>query len=547
MSKIILAINAGSSSVKVSVFSYNPPTSNTTSTTSSKANPDEIDTSLIELAQIQISNLTASPALLTYTRQGSSKSNNPSATPFKSSPLPTSISTPRTAFHHILTTLLQDPDLPALNSPSDIAVAVHRIVHGGGEFHSPTFLDDDTTVAHLERLSDLAPLHNGGALKIVGAMREMCQGEDERDGGKGAEKGGRVRNLALFDTMFHSSLPPEEREYMISPAKARSEGLRRYGFHGISYAFITRTVGEWLSTHPLPLSPSSPASQQPQQASSSEGKEEKASGPNLIALHLGSGCSATCIQGGTSIATSMGLTPVSGLPGATRSGDVDPSLIFHYTHSAGRLSTGSAAAATAGGTATVGKGQQGEGKAGEGKGKVEGGRGGGMHITRAEEILNQESGWKSLTGTTDFGAICSQAFPSSSSSSTSTSSPSPTSDKNNENEEERKLAHLAFTLLVTRIVDFIASYYVKLSGEVDALVFAGGIGEKSSQLRSAVVERIQCLGFEIDGDRNAHPAFEEEGGKVVVAEIGKPGGKHRVVICQTDEQREMARECVGFI
>ncbi|RMZ04472.1 hypothetical protein D0860_06373 [Hortaea werneckii] len=533
MSKIILAINAGSSSVKVSVFSYNPPTSNTTSTTSSKANPDEIDTSLIELAQIQISNLTASPALLTYTRQGSSKSNNPSATPFKSSPLPTSISTPRTAFHHILTTLLQDPDLPALNSPSDIAVAVHRIVHGGGEFHSPTFLDDDTTVAHLERLSDLAPLHNGGALEIVGAMREMGQGEDEGEGEKGGKKEGRVRNLALFDTMFHSSLPPEEREYMISPAKARSEGLRRYGFHGISYAFITRSVGEWLSHHPSPPTP--------------------AQGPNLIALHLGSGCSATCIRDGRSIATSMGLTPVSGLPGATRSGDVDPSLIFHYTHSAGRLSTGSAAAATAGGTATVGKGQQGEGKAGEGKGKVEGGRGGGMHITRAEEILNQESGWKSVTGTTDFGAICSRAFPASSStSSTSTSSPSPTSDKNNENEEERKLAHLAFTLLVTRIVDFIASYYVKLSGHVDALVFAGGIGEKSSVLRSAVVERVKCLGFEIDGKANTDPAFEEEGGRGeggrgVVAEIGKPGAKHRVVICQTDEQREMARECVGFI
>ncbi|RMZ13823.1 hypothetical protein D0862_02183 [Hortaea werneckii] len=548
MSKIILAINAGSSSVKVSVFSYTPPTNNTTNTTSSKENsPDQIDTSLTELAQIQISNLTASPALLTYTRQDINNNNNNSATTaFKNSPLPPSISTPRTAFHHILTTLLQDPDLPALNSPSDITVAVHRIVHGGGEFHSPTFLDSDTTVAHLERLSDLAPLHNGGALEIVGAMREMGQ----QAGGKGKE--GRVRNIGLFDTMFHSSLPAEEREYMISPAKARSEGLRRYGFHGISYAFITRSVGGWLSHHAFPHSPSSPAPSSSQQ----HPPKPPAQGPNLIALHLGSGCSATCIQGGKSLATSMGLTPVSGLPGATRCGDVDPSLIFHYTHSAGRLSTKSAAGAQAGTTTTGGGGDR-DGAGGDGKG--EGGKrgGGGMPITRAEEILNQESGWKSVTGTTDFGAICSRAFPSSSSSTSTSSSSSPAAPNKKpvpeeQEQEERRLAHLAFTLLVTRIVDFIAAYYVKLSGHVDALVFAGGIGEKSPQLRSAVVERVKSLGFEVDGGANAEPEFtgeeeEEGGGRGVVAEIGKPGAKHRVLVCRTDEQREMARECVGFM
>ncbi|KAI7315630.1 acetate kinase, partial [Hortaea werneckii] len=468
MSKIILAINAGSSSVKVSVFSYHPTT---TSTNTPKDNRDQIDTSLTGLAQIQISNLTASPALLTYTLRDQPASQ-------KNSPLPTSISTPRTAFQKILTTLLQDPDLPALNSPADITVAVHRIVHGGGDFSTPTFLDDDETVAHLERLSDLAPLHNGGALEIVAAVRELGQQGDGMMGGQG-----KVRNLGLFDNMFHSSLPAEEREYMISPAKARSEGLRRYGFHGLSCAFITRAVGAWLERiQPSPSPPSPSRQQQQQQQPQSDPK-----GPNLIALHLGSGCSATCIQSGVSIATSMGLTPVSGLPGATRSGDVDPSLIFHYTHSAGRLSTASAADAE---------------KTSEGAK---------MHITRAEEILNKESGWKSLAGTTDFGALCAMAFPSSPSSSSSSSNP------NNNNEEEGKLAHLAFTILVSRIVDFIAAYYVKLSGEVDALVFAGGIGEKGSILREAVVERIQCLGFELDGDLNASPAFK--GGEDVVAEI----------------------------
>ncbi|KAI7212923.1 acetate kinase [Hortaea werneckii] len=517
MSKIILAINAGSSSVKVSVFSYTP-TNSTNNPPSSKDNPDQIDPSLTELAQIQISNLTASPALLTYTLRDQPASQ-------KNSPLPASISTPRTAFQKILSTLLQDPDLPELNSPSDITVAVHRIVHGGGDFSSPTFLDDDETVAHLERLSDLAPLHNGGALEIVAAVRELCQQGDAMGGGQG-----KVRNLGLFDNMFHSSLPAEEREYMISPAKARSEGLRRYGFHGLSCAFITRAVGAWLQNQPKPsLPPLSQQQQQQQQQEQQSNPPQGRRGPNLIALHLGSGCSATCIRAGVSIATSMGLTPVSGLPGATRSGDVDPSLIFHYTHSAGKLSTASAAEA-----------QQADG-GGEGGGK--------MHITRAEEILNKESGWKSLAGTTDFGKLCAMAFPASSSSSSSSSS-NPNNTPNANSEEDRQLARLAFEILVTRIVDFIAAYYVKLCGEVDALVFAGGIGEKGSQLREAVVERIQCLGFEIDGEANGNPSFtkkDEEEEEGVVAGIGRPGAKHRVVICQTDEQREMARECVGVM
>ncbi|KAI6900505.1 hypothetical protein KC318_g11734 [Hortaea werneckii] len=536
MSKIILAINAGSSSVKVSVFSYHPTTS-PNNPPSSKDNRDQIDTSLTELAQIQISNLTASPALLTYTRQGSSNNSSSPTTPNKNSPLPASISTPRTAFQKILSVLLQDPDLPDLNSPADITVAVHRIVHGGGDFSTPTFLDDDETVAHLERLSDLAPLHNGGALEIVAAVRELGgsskgdDGDDGDKGGKGAEGGKKVRNLGLFDNMFHSTLPLEERSYMISPAKARSEGLRRYGFHGLSCAFITRAVGAWLERNqadPSPPPSSFPGQhqqhrqqQQDQQSHPARDGGGGGGGPNLIALHLGSGCSATCIRAGVSIATSMGLTPVSGLPGATRSGDVDPSLIFHYTHSAGRLSTASAADAE--------------------KTSEEGG-GNKMHITRAETILNKESGWKSLAGTTDFGALCEKAFPSSSSSSSSSSTNNNTTTNE---EEERKLAHLAFTILVSRIVDFIAAYYVKLRGEVDALVFAGGIGEKGSILREAVVERIQCLGFEIDGDLNTSPSFK--GGEDVVAEIGRQGAKHRVVICQTDEQREMARECVGVM
>jgi len=131
-----------------------------------------------------------------------------------------------------------------------------------------------------------------------------------------------------------------------------------------------------------------------------------------------------------------------------------------------------------------------------------------LHICRAEEILNKESGWKALTGTTNFGSIASSSSP------------------------EMKLA---FDIFVDRILGYIGSYYVSLHGKVDALVFAGGIGEKSDLLRSRVTDEASCLGFEIDGELNSRKI------KDVVQEVGKKEAKHRTLVCQTNEQFEMAR------
>lgn len=131
-----------------------------------------------------------------------------------------------------------------------------------------------------------------------------------------------------------------------------------------------------------------------------------------------------------------------------------------------------------------------------------------LHISKAEEILNKQSGWKALTGTTDFGEIAAS------------------------NEPRHKLA---FDLFVDRVCGFVGSYYVSLGGEVDALVFAGGVGEKSSRFRSEVVRRTQCLGFRMDEHRNSGSLSR------VVEDVGSRGGRHRVLVCQTDEQFEMAR------
>lgn len=133
-----------------------------------------------------------------------------------------------------------------------------------------------------------------------------------------------------------------------------------------------------------------------------------------------------------------------------------------------------------------------------------------MHISRAEEILNQQSGWKALTGTTDFATVASSDEPS---------------------------HRLAFDLFVDRVCAAVGSYYVTLAGRVDALVFAGGIGERSEKLRREVVGRVACLGFDLDDRLNGSPA------EAVVQDIGAKGARHRCLVCSTDEQYEMARAC----
>ena len=208
---------------------------------------------------------------------------------------------------------------------------------------------------------------------------------------------------------------------------------------------------------------------------------------SLVALHLGSGASACAVRSGRSADTSMGLTPLAGLPGATRSGTLDPSLVFHYASDVGRLSPASTSH---------------------------------LHISLAEEILNKRAGWSALAGTTDFAAITSAA----------------------QDPKSNPQAALAFDLFVDRVSAFVGSYFVSLRGEVDALVFAGGIGEKSPRLRAAVVDQVSCLGFTLDPSRNDADGPDDGS---TVWDIGAPGSAHRVLVCRTDEQYEMARDGVS--
>ena len=173
-----------------------------------------------------------------------------------------------------------------LNSCGLLAVG-HRVVHGGKRFYRPTLLDDDR-IAELDRLSELAPLHNPPALQGIKVARKLLPD---------------VAHIAVFDTAFFHDLPAAAATYAIDRELAQRWDIRRYGFHGTSHRYVSEQAAGFL--------------------------ERPLDRLNQIVLHLGNGASASAIAGGRPIDTSMGLTPLEGLVMGTRSGDVDPGVISY--------------------------------------------------------------------------------------------------------------------------------------------------------------------------------------------------------------------------
>ncbi|MEU8236813.1 acetate kinase [Actinoplanes missouriensis] len=186
-----------------------------------------------------------------------------------------------------LRTLMDRLDLGGLTAVG------HRVVHGGERFTASTVVTDEVLAA-IEDLIPLAPLHNPGALTGLRVARKLLPD---------------VPQVAVFDTAFHATIPPEGALWAIDSALAKQWGLRRYGFHGTSHAYVSRETARVIG--------------------------KPVGEANVITLHLGNGASATAVRGGRSVATSMGMTPLPGLVMGTRSGDIDPSLIFHLHRVAG--------------------------------------------------------------------------------------------------------------------------------------------------------------------------------------------------------------------
>ncbi|MFG2058313.1 acetate/propionate family kinase [Micromonospora sp. NPDC048930] len=200
----------------------------------------------------------------------------------------------------------------------------HRVVHGGRRFSAPVLIDDRVFAA-IEDLVPLAPLHNPANLTGIRVAREALPDTPQ---------------VAVFDTAFHHTLPEAAATYAIERETAERYGIRRYGFHGTSHAYVSRRTAELLDRPYADL--------------------------NTITLHLGNGASACAVQGGRSVATSMGMSPLEGLVMGTRSGDLDPTVIFHLRREAG------------------------------------------MHVDDIDDLLNHRSGLFGLTGANDMREVLSR-------------------------------------------------------------------------------------------------------------------------------------------
>ena len=203
----------------------------------------------------------------------------------------------------------------------DIIACGHRVVHGGKTFSAPVLVDDDV-VEQIRELVPLAPLHNAANVDGIEVARDLLPD---------------VPHIAVFDTGFFNDLPAAAANYAIDLDVAQQHQIRRYGFHGTSHEFIAREVADHLG----------------------QSVEEL----NQIVLHLGNGASVSAIRGGQAQDTTMGLTPLEGLVMGTRSGDIDPGVIFHLYRTAG------------------------------------------MDIDAIDDLLNRRSGVKGLSGVNDFRVL----------------------------------------------------------------------------------------------------------------------------------------------
>lgn len=385
------------------------------------------------------------------------------------------------------------------DAEESVGIVCHRIVHGGEE-EEPIVLwkGHEKALERIDALAAFAPLHNFAALKVVHNALTLLPSSHSH---------------LYFDTSFHRTLPPAAQTYPLppspSPALPGNLHLRRYGFHGLSYSFILTSISSHLITLP--------------------------SHTTLIVAHLGSGASVCAIKNGESIDTSMGLTPLEGMPGSTRSGTVDPSLGYHLSP-------------------LPRTGEQPDGKetfaplvrAKNGQTPEEGDEE--CHLmSRAEYFLNKKAGYGALAGTTDFGEITARI-----------QSARERDPKENNWTEEEKKAKLAFDVFEDRLVGFIGSYYLKLSSRpspqpVDALVFSGGIGEQSSFLRESLARKLEGTPMGVRGGFDPDRWKSELEGKGPVYDLGGSANESenthgvgvRWLACETDEELQMARLAIA--
>jgi len=189
--------------------------------------------------------------------------------------------------------LLLDEKMGVIASPAEISAVGHRVVHGGEKFSAPTIITEEVLNV-IDTLSSLAPLHNPANLTGIQVAMKLFPN---------------AAQVAIFDTAFHQSMPAHAYRYAIPEELYEKDHIRSYGFHGTSHLYVSKVAAEYLGK---PLAET-----------------------NLITAHLGNGASMTAVSGGKSVDTSMGFSPLPGLIMGTRSGDIDPAVVFYLANDHG--------------------------------------------------------------------------------------------------------------------------------------------------------------------------------------------------------------------
>lgn len=391
MGDVILVINAGSSSVKFAIF----------------ATDAELESGAILRGQIE--KIGTAPALEARCRDGSVIT--------EEAPAGTAGTVPSLAF------LLGWLKLHL--GEHRLVGAGHRVVHGG-ENHSAPVRIDDAVIESLEALIPLARLHEPMEVEAIKGLAKLSPG---------------IPQVACFDTAFHHHRPSVDKLFAI-PREYTAAGVKRYGFHGLSYEYIAGRL-------PLLLG-------------------ESAVGGRVVVAHLGSGASMCAMRGGKSIATSMGFTPLDGLMMGTRCGAIDPGVLLYAIQERG------------------------------------------MSAHEVSEILYTRSGLLGVSGiSSDMRDLLASTDPH---------------------------ANEAIDLFVYRAVRELGAL-VAVAGGLDALVFTGGIGEHSHEIRAMICDRLRWLGIELDVEANHRHAIV----------IGTVSNRIGVLVVPTDEEQVIARHTLRLL
>lgn len=309
---------------------------------------------------------------------------------------------------------------------NEIDAVGHRVVHGGETFSGSVLITDEVLKALKDNI-ELAPLHNPPNLKGISAAKEHLP---------------RVPQCGVFDTAFHSSMPPHAFLYGIPYKLYKRYKIRRYGFHGTSHRFVSHRAAKFLNKPMEDL--------------------------KIVTAHLGNGGSMAAVCNGKSIDTSMGFTPLEGLLMGTRSGDLDPSIITYVM------------------------------------GKEE------LTISEVNTMLNKHSGLAGISGESSDMREIEQSV-----------------------EEGDKKATYAFDVFNYRIKKYVGAYAAAMGG-IDALVFTGGIGENSPNVRKAVCSGMEFLGMNLDLEKNENAEGE--------CNLAKNGSATHILRIPTNEELVIAMD-----